>query len=74
MKFRVRRDQNLAQIFNSPCVFPQARAQGSGKGGKLHTQLQAQKKQTMAATLKEAGEAERRRRDVDASVEAMAHN
>jgi 3-keto-L-gulonate-6-phosphate decarboxylase len=53
----------------------QARAQGAAsKGGKLSAQLQAQKKQTMNETLKEASETERRRRDQDATAEAIAHN
>ncbi|KAL1882731.1 hypothetical protein VTK73DRAFT_1251 [Phialemonium thermophilum] len=52
----------------------EARAQESSKGGKLHNQLQAQKKKTMTETLKEASNEERQRRDMDANVEILSHN
>ena len=42
-----------------------ARAQAANKGGKLHSQLSAQKRQSRSDTLKKASEQEQRSRDAD---------
>lgn len=43
----------------------QARAKAANKGGKLHSQLSAQKRQSRTDALKEASEQEQRTRDAD---------
>ncbi|KND89456.1 hypothetical protein TOPH_05872 [Tolypocladium ophioglossoides CBS 100239] len=43
----------------------EARAKAANKGGKLHSQLSAQKRQSRSDTLKQASEQEQRARDAD---------
>lgn len=52
----------------------QARANPKKSGGKLSSQLVAQKKQTQSQTLAEASTEERRMRDMNAVEEARVHN
>ena len=51
----------------------QARAKASSKpGGKLQTQLAAQKKQTRSETLKDASQEQLRAREADQATEARS--
>lgn len=53
----------------------QARAASSSKpGGKLSSQLSAQKKQTQNQLLNAGSEQERRARDADSAAQAQAYN
>ncbi|KAK3335546.1 hypothetical protein B0T19DRAFT_11153 [Cercophora scortea] len=50
------------------------RTKRANTGGKLSSQLAAQKKQTHAETLKEASSAKLRQREVDANAETLNYN
>lgn len=53
----------------------QARAAAANKsGGKLSSQLSAQKKQTQSQLLNAGSEQERRTRDVDQAAQTQAYN
>ncbi|OAQ72644.1 hypothetical protein VFPPC_12817 [Pochonia chlamydosporia 170] len=52
----------------------EARAKASSKGGKLQTQLSAQKRQSRSDTLKQASADEQRRREIANNNEATSYN
>ncbi|KAK0628446.1 hypothetical protein B0T17DRAFT_614361 [Bombardia bombarda] len=64
---------SIAPLSTRPTAKARAQA-ASGTGGKLSSQLAAQKRQTHNTALKEASSVQRRQREVDANVDALNHN